>query len=361
MRAHHSNEKDVKTRQNRQRWLVALAICVLPACGDETYHLSVRGSNGAPTAKDAAVPATDAASPAVDAASPVTDVASTPDAPSPIDTGSSAPDVGAGAADAGPGDTGTESVTVPSVCAGTPSGATILNVPADCHATICDGAGQAAGAVVVPSNVPTPGGPCLVGLCDALGRPSTSPLAAGTACSRTVGAGMCDGAGSCVECLRTLDCAPGLYCDASHRCGSAPCTDLDCGGACPPCEAGKRCFADADCQSFACDVDSATCIDNQCLDHVQDGNETAVDCGGGICKGCGFGQACLLDEDCGSMACDAVSLKCVAYQCADHRVDGMETDVDCGGGCDQCATGQKCRWNGDCQPGHVCIGNKVCS
>src|SRR5262249_38291255 len=150
--------------------------------------------------------------------------------------------------------------------------------------------------------------------------------------SRATGAGMCDGAGSCVECLRTQDCAPGLYCDASHRCGAAACTDLDCGGACPPCGVGKRCLADADCQSFACDVDTAGCIEDQCLDHVQDGNETAVDCGGGLCEGCGFGQACLLDEDCRSTACDAVSLKCVSDQCADHRVDGMETDVDCGGG-----------------------------
>jgi hypothetical protein len=265
--------------------------------------------------------------------------------------------------DVGAQDAGSESRDAGQVCVNAPSGTSVLDVPADCHATICDGAGRAAGVVVAQSNVPMPAAPCLVGTCDALGHAGTVPLPAGAACSAGPGGVMCDGAGRCVECNRTRDCAPGLYCNVSHRCGAAPCTDLDCGGACAPCDLGKRCLIDADCQSFACDADVAKCVLNQCLDHVRDGNETDLDCGGGICKGCELGQACLLDEDCKSQACDAISLQCISNACADHRADGTETDVDCGGGaCPSCQPGQKCGFNGDCTPGHVCLGvPKVCS
>jgi hypothetical protein len=172
---------------------------------------------------------------------------------------------------------------------------------------------------------------------------------------------VCDGAGSCVECNHTHDCAPGLYCDVAHHCGSAPCTDLDCGGACPPCDIGKRCLADRDCQSFACDADSATCIQNQCLDHVWDGNETGLDCGGGICQACELGQGCLVDGDCKSMACNALSHQCITDGCADFRADGLETDVDCGGPiCDSCSPGKKCNSSFDCMSGHFCNQKKVC-
>jgi hypothetical protein len=188
-----------------------------------------------------------------------------------------------------------------------------------------------------------------------------TPLAAGTACTLGARTGKCDGAGACVECNHTSDCAPGLFCDARHACGSVPCTDLDCGGACGPCGLGKRCLLDSDCQSFACDAASTTCILNQCLDHRQDGDETDADCGG-ACPGCALGQSCLLDEDCKSMACDALLLKCVSNQCGDRRHDGQETDVDCGGpACNSCGPGQACKSSLDCASGHICSGSKVCT
>jgi hypothetical protein len=340
----------------RRLWLVALAICLAPACGDEVVHVSLSRADAGSLAADAGASAVDAGASAVDAALPVADAGS-----SNADAGSSAADTSASAMDVGEMDAGSESQGAEQVCVNAPSGMKVLDVPADCHATICDGAGHAAGVVVAQSNVPVPAAPCLFGTCDALGRAATAPLPAGAACRVGPGGAVCDGAGRCVECNHVWDCAPGLYCDVNHHCGAAPCTDLDCGGACAPCDLDKRCRVDEDCQSFACDAASARCIQNQCLDHAQDGNETDLDCGGGICKGCELGQACFLDLDCKSQACDAISSKCISDGCADHRTDGAETDVDCGGGaCPACEVGKKCNFTFDCPPGHVCGVMKVC-
>ena len=89
---------------------------------------------------------------------------------------------------------------------------------------------------------------------------------------------------------------------------------------------------------------------------------------GGVRRGCGplcwscppgsDGRPCEQDTDCVSGACDAAGHECVASQCADHRQDGVETDVDCGGPvCAPCGVGQGCQSNRDCQPGHVCVNN----
>jgi hypothetical protein len=68
------------------------------------------------------------------------------------------------------------------------------------------------------------------------------------------------------------------------------------------------------------------------------------------------GSPCEQDTDCVSDACDAVSHVCVSGQCADHRMDGQETDVDCGGPtCSACGLGGQCQTNRDCLPGIVCI------
>src|SRR5262249_6374126 len=158
---------------------LALAVWIVPACGDEVVHLVGPG-----------------------------------------------PKDGAADVNAGPSELGAESPAEGAACANAASGKKVLNVPPDCHATICDGAGRAAGVVVAPSSVPTPGGPCAVGTCDALGHAGTAPVPAGTACKAAPSGMVCDGSGRCVECLSTRDCAPGLYCDVNHRCGSAPCTDL---------------------------------------------------------------------------------------------------------------------------------------
>jgi hypothetical protein len=71
----------------------------------------------------------------------------------------------------------------------------------------------------------------------------------------------------------------------------------------------------------------------------------------------------LQNTDCSSNACDGSFFTCVANQCSDHKRDGVETDVDCGGSnsCARCNVGLACLVNSDCNPGHTCnAGSKLC-
>lgn len=215
--------------------------------------------------------------------------------------------------------------------------------------------------IVDQNHTPTPASTCLIGTCNSAGEPGTAPGPAGTACVGGNGAKVCDGLGNCVQCMQTSDCAAGQVCAATRRCQVALCTDVDCGGACPPCLDGKKCLADVDCASAACDAASHVCVANECTDHRQDGLETDADCGGGICKPCELAKSCQVSSDCASMGCDALTLRCVSDACSDHRQDGYETDIDCGGlNCKACGVGLKCGSNFDCVSGHFCSASKVC-
>ena len=171
-------------------------------------------------------------------------------------------------------------------------------------------------------NLPSSANPCLVGTCNLNGMQGTNPVPVGTRCMTADGGAFCDGGGDCVQCLKSSDCAAGFSC-AANKCTSSPCTGVGC---------------------------------DQCQDQQQDGNETGIDCGGGICPGCAVGQPCFLDVDCAYPACDSLTMKCIISQCADHRVDGNESDVDCGGTvCQACGPGRKCRTGIDCPSGHLCV------
>jgi hypothetical protein len=340
------------------------------------------------------------------------------------------------------------------------------NVPADCHDSACDGNGKIDNTLVDVMNLPTSTNPCLIGTCDPLGTPGTTPAPGGMACTDSMpNDKVCDGNGQCKQCLQNSDCSAGSSCSpTTHQCipasctdqvqdnnetdtdcgggmfnGNPPCspcadgkkclvgtdcvnkvcgsamtcsmplctdgvqngaetdidcgggtcpkcgpmkmclantdckgaecgggtctpdcmdgvqngteTDVDCGGTCPNgCATGKKCKVDPDCASNACDAGTFLCVVNQCVDHRLDGAETDTDCGGPMCNKCGTGKICKLDSDCSSNACDALGLTCVTSQCMDNQQDGMETDVDCGGPmCTaRCAVGQKCTTNTDC-------------
>jgi hypothetical protein len=88
-------------------------------------------------------------------------------------------------------------------------------------------------------------------------------------------------------------------------------------------------------------------IADHCHDRIRDADEVGVDCGGG-CIACAAGVACTQGADCESGTCSDDGT-CAAPSCSDGRLDGFETDVDCGGGqCAACTTGHACLVDGDC-------------
>jgi len=145
-------------------------------------------------------------------------------------------------------------------------------------------------------------------------------------------------------------------------------TDVDCGG--PACDAQDRvcpnlegCLVGADCQSKVCTGD--VCQVPTCTDGEQNGNETAVDCGGTLCDSlgdrCADGQRCLTGNDCTDLLCGN-NFTCLFPSCTDGVKDGGETGIDCGNSsvtmCPACPAGQGCNVGSDCTS-LVCQSN-VC-
>jgi hypothetical protein len=230
---------------------------------------------------------------------------------------------------------------------------------ADCPRPLggCKSARCAAGicSIVVDQNmILIAANPCLAGTCNSSGTPGMENVPARTGCAANNGV-MCDGKGSCVQCLKSTDCAQGLSCSVAHQCVAASCTDLDCGGVCPACALGLKCLVDRDCVSNACDAVTLTCIADQCADHQRDGNESDVDCGGPCATKCAQNKGCNDDPDCVTNVCDVLLRMCITDACVDHHTDALETDTDCGGlsSCSRCAANKYCTVNADCAS-HVC-------
>lgn len=122
-------------------------------------------------------------------------------------------------------------------------------------------------------------------------------------------------------------------------------TDVDCGGPdCTPCVTGLHCEKPADCRDGVCTA--GLCAAATCEDGVHNGMETDVDCGGQACPRCADGRNCAVPSDCRSGGC--CSGACFLPTCCDGRRDGDETDVDCGGSCAPCWVGMRCAAHSDC-------------
>lgn len=106
-------------------------------------------------------------------------------------------------------------------------------------------------------------------------------------------------------------------------------TDIDCGGSCDSCEAGKTCKTGGDCSSSNCA--SGICQASSCIDTIQNEGESDIDCGGNYCDGCAVGQSCIYHRDCTSSYCNAKV--CDTSSCTDGVKNGDETSTDCGGSC----------------------------
>ncbi|HET6584556.1 MAG TPA: hypothetical protein VFG69_13935 [Nannocystaceae bacterium] len=97
-----------------------------------------------------------------------------------------------------------------------------------------------------------------------------------------------------------------------------------------------------------------------CNNGIQDGDETDVDCGGPCDDKCGNGQGCGSAQDCMSGVC-ADDGTCTPPSCDDGIQNGDETDVDCGGSCPtKCDTNDGCIVDADCDSMNCDEGTGLC-
>jgi hypothetical protein len=132
------------------------------------------------------------------------------------------------------------------------------------------------------------------------------------------------------------------------------------------CVVGAPCQKPADCASEICTSGTCRAVPTSCTDGKVDGSETDVDCGGSACPPCAVPDHCVANGDCLSGFCSAGL--CSPPTPTDGLADDSETDVDCGGATDSdgkanpasdgapgCATGKLCVLAADCTSG-VCAG-----
>src|SRR6185312_3685147 len=130
------------------------------------------------------------------------------------------------------------------------------------------------------------------------------------------------------------------------------------------CATTKKCKVDGDCvNGDGCQKGTNVCI-AMCSDQHVNGMETDIDCGGNTaCVRCPSGLRCQLDTDCVTGdGCLTGGNTCIGA-CSDGHVDGVETDIDCGGAnsCSRCNTGLKCKVDTDCVTGDGCLtGGNTC-
>ena len=135
-------------------------------------------------------------------------------------------------------------------------------------------------------------------------------------------------------------------------------TDIDCGGICPKCPDQNSCLVDKDCQSNFCDPYTKICKSSStCSNNRKDGTESDIDCGG-QCENCISGQSCYINSDCQSNFCDPTTKLCIASDtCSNNILDVGESDIDCGGACPTpCSSGKTCITDFDCKSGYCADG-----
>jgi len=188
----------------------------------------------------------------------------------------------------------------------------------DCKIEQCDGAGKTK-EVIDNTDVPVDNNDCTDDICTA-GLPSNPPLAAGETCS----GGVCDGDGTCVECLDPKDCG------ATTECRWFTCENNKCQPVFAPENTVLTNQIDGDCQRLQCNAvgeivsvnddndlpdDDNPCTENKCEDGKYShppvaagepcGNNLVCD-GEGKCVGCNSADDCEGNETfCKQKACVA--------------------------------------------------------
>jgi hypothetical protein len=154
--------------------------------------------------------------------------------------------------------------------------------------------------------------------------------------------------GGAKKCGKT--CIPAANCCSSADCGV--CESCQNGQCASGCDTGQECVAGAcRCATSSCD---GCCDGDACHDGNSDGN-----CGhdGDVCVTCSGGKTCQS----GSCACPGEQQDCngacIAQDacCIDGVQNGSESGVDCGGTCPRCFDGSACVSRDDCQSA-LCLG-----
>lgn len=213
------------------------------------------------------------------------------------------------------------------------------SIAADCVSGVCDGTCQAPACDDEVKNGDESGVDCGTQAC-----------------------GLCPNGATCTD---NDQCEKGA-CTENNVCADPECTDLrkngdetdtDCGGSCPPCKDDAVCVDADDCENHVCTATSATvkrCRAAECDDTVQNGDESAVDCGGSDpdCPRCPDGSGCNMASDCESSVCSSDGAPiCSEPSCTDEVRNGTEVGIDCGGDgntCDRCEDGGPCAAHSDC-------------
>jgi hypothetical protein len=189
--------------------------------------------------------------------------------------------------------------------------------------------------------------PCTVDVCDAA---TDTCMHLPTSCGGCTDPGECPDPGEC----KAATCV-------DQQCGAAnaPEGDSCTGGVCNDVGSCVECLTSDDCDGGdGCSAENV-CVD-RCMDGVQDGNETDIDCGGDTCTGCPDGQSCQDDQDCLTDSC--INDICGPPTCTDGVENADEADIDCGGGtCPLCRNGDSCLMDSDCASGDCKNGQNVCT
>lgn len=140
-----------------------------------------------------------------------------------------------------------------------------------------------------------------------------------------------------VDDLERVECVTGCG-DAAPEASTDASLDTGRDAADAATDAGDDVATDAlpDALSDVADADAGDAA-VRCTNKVLEPPESDVDCGGGVCPGCGTGKKCGGNADCASKIC--AGGVCAAPRCDDGAQNGDETGIDCGGAtCAPCGT-----------------------
>ena len=138
--------------------------------------------------------------------------------------------------------------------------------------------------------------PLVASACSSDSGGNAGPSAGGTTGSGGVGTGGTGGKDASADAPGGGGNDAGPSCTNSKKDGDE--SDVDCGGACPPCSDGKQCTNASDCAAGVCQT---TCQAPTCSDGVKNGTETGKDCGGS-CPASYHGMGCVTGTN-GSQVC----------------------------------------------------------